>query len=161
MPSGATNGWMLVPVSFSVRYTSDGTKVALDHAGRVTKHPIAALEARCRRVPAAAKSISQQLIRVRAVLPHGDRRDRAESSCIEAEEGGSEWDHHIVRVFVLSDDFGDLDARRLGTGPAKQVSKRVLSAERLLNLSDEIRIGCIDRANGYRPHDRAYESGGV
>ena len=123
----------------------------------MTKHSITAFEPGGGWLPAAAKPISQQLIGVRAMPPHGDRRDRAESGCIEAQKRGPERDDDVVRVFVLSDDFGDLNARRLRSSPAQQVAECAVIAERLLNLSDQTCVGCIDWVDRNRPHEEPYE----
>ena len=104
---------------------------------------------RRRRPPAAFDAIDEQLGRRRLMIPHGDRRDGAESCGVEGEEVRSvERDHDVVRVLVLGDDLGDGERRRLRSRPAEHTRQRVLVCE--LRLGARQHRGCdlSNRTNG-------------
>ena len=57
--------------------------------------------------PAARQAIVQKLVGGRAVVPHGDRGDPAESRRIEHHKAGPSRSDHVVRVLVLHHDVDD------------------------------------------------------
>ena len=62
-----------------------------------------------RRDPPTTNAIVEELVGGRAMVPHGDRVDAAESGGVEHErERVRRGDDHVVRVFVLHDDLGDV-----------------------------------------------------
>jgi hypothetical protein len=52
------------------------------------------------------------------MIPHGDRRDAAESCRVEDEcQAFGPWDDDVMRVFVLRDDLADCPRWLLGAEP--------------------------------------------
>jgi hypothetical protein len=70
---------------------SDGIKVDVDCARRVTEDAIASFEPRGRWLPTSVESIAEQVICTRLMHPYGDRRDGSKSSSIETQEVGAKW----------------------------------------------------------------------
>src|SRR5678815_1077437 len=101
------------PVSCNARYTSDGTSVARKHACCVAKDCIASAKLRWSRLPAALKPITEQLVCIGLMRPDGDRRNGAQSGRVETQVEQAIRQHDVVRVFVLSHDFGYLYPRML------------------------------------------------
>ena len=64
---------------------------------------------------------------IRAMIPHGDRRDRAESGCIEDEVALIRpLDDDVMRVLVLGQDVRDRSRGLLSTEPGEHVAERSL-----------------------------------
>jgi hypothetical protein len=72
-----------------------------------------------RRDPAAGDARVEELVGRRAVVPHGDRVDRAESRRVEHDEGVASAHDHVVRVLVLHDDVDHV------TRPAQHLLERL------------------------------------
>jgi len=60
------------------------------------------------RGPASGEPGVEELVGGRAVVPHGDRGDAAESRGVEYDERIARATHDIVRVLVLDDHLEDL-----------------------------------------------------
>lgn len=72
----------------------------------------------------------------RAVIPHGDRRDGAESGCVEDEKASIRpLNENIVRVLVLGEDLGNRARRRLSAHPLEDIAERALLRELDLKVS--------------------------
>ena len=54
-------------------------------ASGIAQDLVAGLELRSSRTPALGQPCIQELVVIGATIPHGDRRDRAQSGCIEDE----------------------------------------------------------------------------
>lgn len=96
-------------------------------AGGVAQNLVAGLELRGGRTPAVGQPGLQQLVVIGPMIPHGDRRDGAQSGCVEDEIPVSGPLHDdIVRVFVLGEDVGDGARRILAAQPREHVAERAL-----------------------------------
>jgi hypothetical protein len=90
--------------------------------------------------------------------PHSDRRDRAESSCVEPEERRTKRQHDIVSELVLRDDLKDRYGRPLRVAPPEQRRQRVRRGEQLGGSSGTDVVGGTDDANRDRSHEKSYET---
>jgi hypothetical protein len=99
------------------------------------------------RLPAARQPVVEELVGIRLMIPHGDRRDGAESGGIEAEIDRAVRKNDVVRVFVLRHDLGHLDSRRLAGAPRKYIGECVAVLEGLLDLADALRRDGTDGAH--------------
>jgi hypothetical protein len=88
--------------------------------------------------------------------PHGDRRDRTKSAGIEGQEDRSEWEHDVVRVFVLSDDLRHLDAWRLLGGPCEKLTEREAVRKDTLDVVDDPNADVFDGVDGDSSHGWLY-----
>ena len=80
-----------------------------DGACRIAQNMVSVPQLRWRGLPATVQPISKQFRSSRAVIPHGDRRDGAESGDVECQEvAAGKGQQHVVCVFVLRDDLLDL-----------------------------------------------------
>ena len=109
-----------------------------DGACRIPEDLIPRLELGRGRLPSTSESLRKQLRGRWPVIPHGDRRDGAESRRVEDEKVTAiEWQDHIVCVLVLGDDLDDRPRRLLLTGPLKDRRERVSCAEGVARLGKE------------------------
>jgi hypothetical protein len=105
--------------------------------GCEAKHLITCLELRRGRLPAASEARIQQFMVRWAMLPHGDRRDGAESGCIEDEVPlRGPRDEDVMCVFVLRKDLGNGADGLLLTEPLKDVPERALLSKFRLKTRD-------------------------
>jgi hypothetical protein len=87
------------------------------------------------------------------VIPHGDRRDGAQSGRVEHEKMSTiERQHHVVRVLVLRDDLSDLPRRLLLACPLKDVGERMTGRERPGDARDELWRDAPDGCGWYGAH---------
>ena len=94
-----------------MRQAGDGT------AG-VAEDAVALLQLRGRRPPPASEPSVEKLSRSGDVIPDGDRRDAAESRCVEDErQPVTPADDDVVRVLVLRHDLVNQARRRLDAEP--------------------------------------------
>jgi len=94
----------------------------------VPKHPGAVGEQRGRRFPTARETLVQQLIGGGLVVPHGDRRELAQSGGVEDEMAAAALHHHVVRELVLHDHVGDDFAAAALSPPEGRLNVMVLRA---------------------------------
>lgn len=98
---------------------------------------------------------------MRAMIPDGDRRHRAESRRIEAEKGCAERQDDVVRILVLRHDLGDLNAGRLSGAPRHQVSQCEAAGEGRLDSLERRVIDRSDGADRNGSHSEDYASRGA
>ena len=77
--------------------------------------------------PAGGNPSIEDLVGGRAVIPHGDRIDRAQSCRIEDEKPGGLFDDHVVGELVLDDDVDDVGAIR--ATPREHILERLQTIE--------------------------------
>ena len=101
------------------------------HRTRSVAHDlVATLELRGGWFPSRREPRVEQFVMRRSVVPHGDRRDGAESCRVEDQKPFSgPLNNYVVGVLVLSQDLGDVARRRLSPKPIEYVPKRELCAE--------------------------------
>ena len=74
---------------------------------------------------------------IRAMIPHGDRRDGAQSGCIENQEPlVRPLDDDIVSVLVLCENVRHGARRLLGPQPGEDVAERALFLQLGLQCGD-------------------------
>ena len=131
--------------------------MARDCAGRVAEHLRAVLQlCRCW-PPAAPQPVLEQLGGVGPMIPHGDRRDRPESSGIEDQEVAAvQLEHDIMSVLVLSDDLRHLPRRRGTAGPGKDVGQSVKMGELGCQSADVLRRDIAGRRERNLSHVEIY-----
>jgi hypothetical protein len=89
-----------------------------DGAAGMAEDAVTGLEPRLRRRPASRQTGIEQLLRRRFVIPHGDRRDRADSRGVENEHETLTPRHDdVVSVFVLRNDLANGAGRLLDAHP--------------------------------------------
>ena len=81
----------------------------------MSQNPISILEERWNWLPPLLDSSPQDLIRIGNMVPHGDRRYRAQSCRAKHQDATTPWNDCVVREFVLNDHVGD-HRRTDGTG---------------------------------------------
>jgi hypothetical protein len=99
----------------------------MKQAGRVAYYFVAVAQRTRRGPPTTGESRRQQLIGVRAMVPHGDRRDfalsgRLQNQCQSAPAPPRR--NHVVSVFVERDCFDQQYRRPLGAPPQDEFLQR-------------------------------------
>jgi hypothetical protein len=106
------------------------TMLSRDRARCISEHLLAASELRGSRFPPPAQSVGEHLRRRWCVIPHGDRRDGAQSRGVEHNEVAAiERQDDVVRVLVLCDDLAHLPNGLLLPCPREYLSECVASGE--------------------------------
>lgn len=122
-------------------------------AGRITEDPRAILQVRVGWQPATCQPVVEQLGRARPMIPHGDRRDRAESRGVEDEKlAGVQREHDVMAVLILRDDLRDLTRRRGAASPGKDVRQGEETGELEGHLAGDFRWDAPDGSEGYFAH---------
>lgn len=87
------------------------------------------------------------------MIPHGDRRDGAESRGIEDEKVTTiEAQNDVVRVFILRHDLADRSLRSLLARPLQHVGEGEPRGESIGCSPNELRRDCPNRGNRYGAH---------
>jgi hypothetical protein len=106
-------------------------------AGGVAEDDRAVDGARGRGGPAACEAVVEELVGGRAMVPHGDRGDAAESGGVEDEvREVRAAEDHVVREFVLHDDVEKLPGGAAAEAEAQDVLERVESGRELCERDD-------------------------
>ena len=127
-----------------------------DAAG-VAEDGSAGLEGRGGWCPSAREPGVEQLPGRWNVIPHGDRRDRAQSRRIEDEgQSFTPWDDDVMGVFVLGDDLADCARRILRSKPLEDGAQRAKAAQGDTKTAEIAVLDC----TGGRYLDRTGRHGG-
>jgi hypothetical protein len=99
-------------------------------AGRVAEHALSVAQRGWRRPPAATDAVAEQLGGHRLMIPHGDRRDGAQSCGVEHDKVAAiERQDDVMSVLVLRDDLAHLPDGLLLPRPREYLSECVSSGE--------------------------------
>jgi hypothetical protein len=97
----------------------------MNQARRVAQHPIAVPQRAWRGLPSFGHPRRQQFIRVRTMIPDGDRRDFTESGRAEDQnESVAIGCKYIVRIFIVRDCLDEAGWRGLPTAPRHELLER-------------------------------------
>ena len=92
------------------------------------------------------------------MIPHGDRRDGAESGGVEDQVMAAvPRDNDVMSVLILRHDLGDMTGRRRAAGPAKDVGEREKWRELRGQLAEDLRWHAINRGHWHLAHIEKYE----
>ena len=121
------------------RSTARPAMLARHGAGSIAEHAFAVAEPGRRRLPSAPEAVAEQLGGVWLMIPHGDRRDGAQSRRVEHEEVALiKCQDHVVRVLILCDDLADLPSGILLARPRQDVGKRMSSRKGFCDSPEEL-----------------------
>jgi hypothetical protein len=96
------------------------------------------------------------------MIPHGDRRDGAESCGVEDEViAAVQREHDVMSVLILRHDLRDLTGRRRAAGPAQDVGQGEKRRELGGQLAEELRWHATDRRHWHFAHVETYEVQGA
>jgi hypothetical protein len=96
------------------------------------------------------------------MIPHGDRRDRAESGGVEDEVMATvQREHDVMSVLILRHDLRDRSWRSRAAGPPKDVGQGKKTRELGGQLAEELRWDATDRRHWHLAHVETYEVQGA